>query len=180
MYPCHCVFLGAEEQVQGRQGPEKQTYNEVVQSWYSRYGVQPSPNLEIHQDCVCSTVVTLWTLQLSLGMGPRSWCLTDSVECALLILLATYYVFDIDYPRTNSMILGFMQQSVLCQPFTMTTTKDFTSMIHMLQWTVHVLRWDLLWNHMSSCFPAMWFHCIMVYMLYYYDNSTYFFSFMPK
>ncbi len=57
----------------------------------------------------------------------------DSVECALLVLVATYYVFDIDYPRAYSMVLGFIQQSVLCQPFTTTTTKGFTSMIHMLQ-----------------------------------------------
>lgn len=41
----------------------------------------------------------------------------DSVN-AILLLLATYYVFDVQYPRPYSQILGFLQQYVLDDLYT--------------------------------------------------------------
>jgi len=42
---------------------------------------------------------------------------TDVIQ-ALLLLLATYFVFDLSYPRPYCQVLGFLQQYVLGQLYT--------------------------------------------------------------
>ncbi len=54
----------------------------------------------------------------------RSILVNGDLYKAVLTLLASYYVFDIDYPRCFAMALGFFQQSVLQQPFTEVKNKS--------------------------------------------------------
>lgn len=43
----------------------------------------------------------------------RIYCQTENVINSIMILLASYYVFNLDYPRKYSQCLGFLQQYVL-------------------------------------------------------------------
>jgi len=48
---------------------------------------------------------------------------------ALLLLLATYFVFDLFYPRPYCQILGFLQQQVLDQLYSGLKSQNFTSFV---------------------------------------------------
>lgn len=41
----------------------------------------------------------------------------DDVCDAIILLLGTYYIFDLEYPRIYSQILGFLQHYVLNGPY---------------------------------------------------------------
>lgn len=52
-------------------------------------------------------------------------CQGTSVISAVTQLLATHYVFDIDYPKCYAMLLGFLQTFVLKEPFSYETSKKY-------------------------------------------------------
>ena len=45
---------------------------------------------------------------------------------AVLVLVGAYYVFDINYPRPYSQLLGFLQQTVVGQPFSGHKSRGFS------------------------------------------------------
>ncbi|KAK3085365.1 hypothetical protein FSP39_002173 [Pinctada imbricata] len=48
----------------------------------------------------------------------RIFCQADTVPDAVMMLLASYYVFDLDYPRKYTQCLGFLQQVVIGDAYT--------------------------------------------------------------
>ena len=48
----------------------------------------------------------------------RIYCQAENIINSIMILLACYYVFNLDYPRKYSQCLGFLQQYVLGDAFT--------------------------------------------------------------
>lgn len=49
----------------------------------------------------------------------------DDFNDALILLLATYYTFDLSYPRIYSQILGILQQYVLNDPYNLEKSTDY-------------------------------------------------------
>lgn len=47
------------------------------------------------------------------------------VMAAMTLLMAMYYVFDLDYPKSNRLILGLLQTHVMNEPFKKDTTQSF-------------------------------------------------------
>ena len=52
-------------------------------------------------------------------------CNTDTVMDALIVLLATYYAFDLQYPQVYGQFLVFLQQHILEQPYTLSKGSNF-------------------------------------------------------
>ena len=52
------------------------------------------------------------------GEGVRINTQAHSVLDSLVVLLAVYYVFDLNYPAMYGQLLGFLQQHVLEEPYT--------------------------------------------------------------
>ena len=48
----------------------------------------------------------------------KIYCQAKSILDSIIILLASYYVFNLDYPRKYYQCLGFLQQYVLWDVFT--------------------------------------------------------------
>lgn len=48
-----------------------------------------------------------------IGDGSCIDCQSDNIEVAVLTLLATYYVFDLDYPQIYSQVLGILQTYII-------------------------------------------------------------------
>ena len=59
----------------------------------------------------------------------RITCTTSSIVECVLLLLATYYVFDLDYPEVYAQFLGFLQQMVLLEPYTGKKGSNFIKMV---------------------------------------------------
>ena len=53
------------------------------------------------------------------GEGQTISCQSDSVIGCLIVLLGVYYVMDINYPDMYSQLLGFLQQHIIKEPFTL-------------------------------------------------------------
>lgn len=49
----------------------------------------------------------------------------DDVCDAIILLLGTYYIFDLAYPRIYSQMLGFLQQYVLNDPYNLEKSADY-------------------------------------------------------
>ena len=49
----------------------------------------------------------------------------DDICDAIILLLGTYYIFDLGYPRIYSQILGFLQQYVLNDPYYLEKSADY-------------------------------------------------------
>ena len=60
-----------------------------------------------------------------LGDGCTIKCETGDFSDALILLLGTYYIFDLAYPRVYSQILGFLQQYVLKDPYNLEKSADY-------------------------------------------------------
>lgn len=56
-----------------------------------------------------------------------------TVEAGIFLLLAAYYVFNVDYPRQYAMVLAVLQTLVLEEPYTKTTSKKFAFLIKRLR-----------------------------------------------
>jgi hypothetical protein len=54
---------------------------------------------------------------------------TKSVLDALILVLAVYYVFDLQYPAIYGQLLGFLQQQVLEQPYTFFKGTNFQTFL---------------------------------------------------
>ncbi|KAK6175935.1 hypothetical protein SNE40_014309 [Patella caerulea] len=55
------------------------------------------------------------------------------VMAAVLKLLATYYMFDLAYPKPFSMVLGIMQTFVMEEPYKKETSKKYKTFIKSLR-----------------------------------------------
>jgi len=53
-----------------------------------------------------------------IGEGVIIYCQTVSVLDLLILLIAVYYIFDLNYPEIYGQLLSFIQQFVLEQPYT--------------------------------------------------------------
>lgn len=56
----------------------------------------------------------------------------DAVE-AVVLLLAAYYVFDLNYPAMYGQVLGFLQEKLLLQPYTFFKGTNFQKFVHKLK-----------------------------------------------
>ena len=59
------------------------------------------------------------------GSGTHINCNTDTVHGAIMVLLAVYYVCDLEYPRIYSQLLGFLQKYVLQENYIQTTSVKY-------------------------------------------------------
>ena len=57
------------------------------------------------------------------------YCQANSILDALLLLLASYYVFDLHYPRPYSQALGFLQQEGLKKQFVEKKSSGFAHLL---------------------------------------------------
>ena len=60
--------------------------------------------------------------------GVRITGSSSVLEC-ILLLIATYYTFDLDYPAVYAQLLGFLQQMVLLDPYTGKKSTNFIKMV---------------------------------------------------
>lgn len=56
----------------------------------------------------------------------------DAME-AIVLLLATYYVFDLNYPAMYGQVLGFLQEKLLLQPYAFFKGTNFQKFTHKLK-----------------------------------------------
>ena len=60
-----------------------------------------------------------------------------TVESAVFTLLASYFVFDVDYPRQYAMFFAVLQSLVLEQPYLKPTSKKYAFLIKKLRQATH-------------------------------------------
>lgn len=63
----------------------------------------------------------------------RIYCQAKTIIDSLLILIGTYYVFHLDYPRKYTQCLGFLQQIVLGDAFTGDKSTKFKHFLRKFQ-----------------------------------------------
>ena len=70
------------------------------------------------------------TFQLAFVVGDNKIlkCHSKDLFDAMLCLLATYYVMDLDYPAMYGQLLGFLQQFVMEEPYTFFKGTNFIKM----------------------------------------------------
>lgn len=69
----------------------------------------------------------------SVGDEAKIFLSTKEPMEALFLLLAWYYITDLEYPRCYSQLLGFCQQIVLKQPFHCQKTTSFVQFLNKVE-----------------------------------------------
>ena len=64
------------------------------------------------------------------GDNKITHCRAKDLYDAMLLLLVTYYVMDLDYPAVYGQLLGFLQQFIIEEPYTFFKGTNYFQMAH--------------------------------------------------